>query len=152
MTNPYEPPATYGVRLPPETDSYGQLKRQRQRRRYLLGVSLVWFAFIMMTGIYADNVRYMTSLPSIIGYGAFIVVGNVVCLACLALSVRGWWHLLVLPIWLFCLLELWVLVLNIAVGFGFIERPPRNSRSSSTRATSVLVCRPFGACEFDRVT
>jgi len=140
VTNPFQPPTTYSFQSPPSSDSYGQLKRQKQQRRYLLGGALAWIAFVLLTGTFADNVRYLMTVPSLVGYAALVGIGNVACPVCLALSVRGWWRLLVLPIWILCLLELLVLVANLAVGAGIINRPPRQSQMPATETTLPRSC------------
>jgi hypothetical protein len=104
---------------------------------------LAWIVFVLLTGTFADNIRYMMTLPSLIGYVALVGVGNVACLVCLALSVRGWWHLLVLPIWILCLLELLVLGVNLAVGAGIIDRPPRQSQIPRSCAAPSGLGIPF---------
>lgn len=109
--NPYEPSL---VRSLP----------QRARRwpvEYLL-IPLSWTAFICLTGIVADKVRYSSSLIGFALFAMVIASGAIVSLVCLKKCVRGWWHLLVLPIWLLLLSELWVLLLLtvrfLAVYFG----------------------------------
>jgi hypothetical protein len=69
-------------------------------RLYL--VAVVWAAFVLLTGFYADNGRY--SLPN----GVISAVMALASITCLAVSLRGRKHLLALPRYLFFACELLV--------------------------------------------
>lgn len=140
VTNPYEPPDVFDRQAPQPTDSYGQVKRQRQWRRWLLGFSLAWIAFAILTNTCADNLRYLSS-SKWFAYAALIGIGNVACLICLCLSVRRWWHLLCLPIWFLCTVELLILVLHVCILLGVID-PPKRTQSPAPSITDSL--RPLG--------
>src|SRR5690606_587128 len=88
-----------------------------------------WVGFALITGTYADNVRYMSSLPSFLGYALLIAVGNIACLVCLCLAIRGWWRVLAAPIWFLCLVELLIIVFYFAAAAGLIHPKPWSERS-----------------------
>jgi hypothetical protein len=101
--NPYESPLSCAQQAAPTRTRFGS-------RLYLVAVGCA--AFVLLTGFYADNGRY--SLP----HGVISAVMALASIACLAASLRGWKHLLALPIYLFFACELLVFVAL------FVPRPP----------------------------
>ena len=97
-TNPFEPPK--------EVSPQARQPTARRWNPWLLWVAFAWTAFIIVTNTYADNLRYMGSWPTFLAYASLIVGGNLGSLVCLYRGVRGWWHLLVLPIWFLSGVEL----------------------------------------------
>lgn len=129
--------------------TYNDAARQRQRRNLLLCFALGWTGLIFLTSTYADNLRYMTSVAKFIGYASLIGVGNAACLISLYVSVRGWWHLLVLPIWFFSITELLILILYSASAAALIHIKPWSERARDKIgfASTPIVApssRPFG--------
>jgi hypothetical protein len=94
--NPYESPLSSAARAAPLRIRFSG------SRLYL--VAVVWAAFVLLTGFYADNGRY--SWP----HGVISAVVALASIACLAASLRGWKHLLALPLYLFFACELLVFV------------------------------------------
>lgn len=85
-------------------------------RKVLFVVPLLWFACVLLTGMYADNVRYSRTMGSFTIHSIVIGTGAIISISCLVLSLRRcWWHLVLLPLWLFFLTELWILLIQIVV-------------------------------------
>lgn len=80
------------------------LRQRSTLRRLLLIWPCAWVCFCLLTGTYADNARYC---PGMI---PFLLVGIFSSAIALVFSLRGWYHLLGLPIWCFLSLELLVLI------------------------------------------
>ncbi|MAT69593.1 MAG: hypothetical protein CMJ58_08720 [Planctomycetaceae bacterium] len=68
---------------------------------YLLAV--VWAAFVLATGFCVDG-----------GGGLFAGIAAAIAIVCLAISLRGWQHLLALPLYLFFALEVLVAIATVA--------------------------------------
>jgi hypothetical protein len=84
-------------------------------RNMLVAIPLLWFACVVVTGMYADNVRYARTIGSFAGLATIIGAGAIISLSCLVLSIRRWWwHLVFLPLWLFFLAELLILMIRVA--------------------------------------
>ena len=62
-----------------------------------------WLLFLMTSGIASDSIQF--SLPVAWGF----TIGTVVACGVLRYAVRGWWHLLTLPLWVFLLMNVFVL-------------------------------------------
>ena len=73
--------------------------------------AIAWFLFTTTTNTCADNVRYFGTLAGFAGHATMIGVGWLASLTCLAVSVRGWWHLVALPLWIFGGVELLILAI-----------------------------------------
>jgi len=75
-------------------------------RRVLFAVPFVWVGSCLLTGTYADNARYV---PGMI---PFLLFGSLSSVIALVVTIRGWYHLLALPIWAFLISELLVLAIQ----------------------------------------
>lgn len=96
--NPYEASQVRG--RPPRSQPWNPV---------WLFVPFAWTAFICVTGAFADHIRYSSSYVEFVSFALVIGTGAIASLVCLKKCVRGWWHLLVLPIWLLLLTELLIL-------------------------------------------
>ena len=131
-TNPYDPSAQADG---PFRDSYGQLRRVKRRRKFYLIPAFAWLAFVYFTSYCADHIRYMGN--GWVTGATIIVIGNISCLVCLCLGLRGWWHLLAIPIWIFCLVELLICATYFAAAAGLITPKPWNERAEQSSVSNV---------------
>jgi len=59
-------------------------------RKILLAIPLLWLMLVVATGFYADG-----------GGGPVAGLAAAAAIACLYASLRGWWHLAAMPLYVF---------------------------------------------------
>ena len=92
--NPYKPPPS------PDGNAAASGNDKIPSRVFLVLLPIAWLVFLIRSGIGEDQVIYSGPIAILMTIGTFIAFGV------LAYSVRGWWHFVVLPVWLMLIMSL----------------------------------------------
>ena len=99
---PYQTPAESVTRF-----------RRFYLRRWLIVWPIAWFLFCVTTSCQADNLRRTVSQSELLGSASLIAFGTLSSLLCLLFGLRGWWHLVMIGLYLFLLTEAVILLICI---------------------------------------